>query len=64
MYSLTCQAISPPMWEALPLIAQVFEVSIAHCGRVSFDSGGQHLLAEPRSVGPGAVLLMQKTKIY
>lgn len=27
MYSLTCQAISPPMWEALPLIAEVFEVS-------------------------------------
>uniref|UniRef100_H2ZR06 Importin N-terminal domain-containing protein n=1 Tax=Ciona savignyi TaxID=51511 RepID=H2ZR06_CIOSA len=25
MYSLTCQAISPHMWEALPLIAEVFE---------------------------------------
>ena len=27
MASLTCQAISPPMWEALPLISDVFDVS-------------------------------------
>ena len=28
MYSLTCQAISPPMWEALPLICEVFDVRL------------------------------------
>lgn len=55
MYSLTCQAISPPMWEALPLIYEVFQddgfdyfTEMMPCLHSFCTIGQKELMANPK----------------